>query len=299
MESLTLTLSGNLSQLQADYFPSIDLSGGDYVCGLIDFQTFNSIPNVDETNNLFHFGFENVENKPNENAIDQIDIVHLNSIENAVDAQNSNNNDENNDGKFYSVVPMNNNKTDRRKRRAVVANRKMQPLTAIKIPTGSYEVEHLARHLKKTLFKEGVELELESNKNTLKCEVMCSQPIDFTKPNSIGPLLGFRNNQALKPNQIHISQRPADILKVNVIRVECNIITGSYLNNRPSHTIHQFSPRVPPGYKIVEVPQNVIYFPVTVKYIHTLNLSVIDQENNFINFRGETITIRLHIKKVK
>lgn len=102
----------------------------------------------------------------------------------------------------------------------------------------------------------------------------------------------------MKPNQIHISQVSADILKISVIRVESNIITGSYINNRPSHTIHQFSPRVPPGYKIVEVPQNVIYFPNTVKNVHTLNISVIDQENNLINFRGETITIRLHIKKV-
>lgn len=288
MESITLTLTGASSQLQADYFPAIDLSAGNYVCGLIDFQTFNSIPNVDETNNLFYFGYENVFDKSrNENEIDQglIDIAPSNSTKNSVDAAN-----------FYSVEQPVNKTT--RKRRAVGASKNMLPLSCIQIPTGSYEVESLARYLKKALSQKKVELELESNKNTLKCEIMCSQPIDFTKPNSIGSLLGFRNNEALKPNRIHISQLPADILKVNVIRVECNIITGSYLNNRPSHTIHQFSPRVPPGYKIVEVPQNVIYFPVTVKNIRTLNLSIIDQENNIINFRGETITIRLHIKKV-
>lgn len=60
MSSITLTLTGNLSQLEAEYFPSIDLSDGDYVCGLIDFQTFNSIPNVDETNDLFYFGHESL-----------------------------------------------------------------------------------------------------------------------------------------------------------------------------------------------------------------------------------------------
>lgn len=298
MESRTLTLTGNSAQLQAEYFPSIDLSGGNYVCGLIDFQTFNSIPNIDETNNLFYFGYKNTEPKRDENEIDQepIDIVSLNSTENSVDKLNSY--DTINDSDSYSVeLHSNNNGT--RDTRAVNANKFGKlPLSCIEIPTGSYEVEDLAKYLKRALAVRGVKIELESNKNTLKCEIMCSQPIDFTKPNSIGTLLGFRSNLQLKPNQVHISQLPADILKVNVIRVECNIIAGSFLNNKPSHTIHQFSPRVPPGYKIIEAPQNVIYFPVTVKNIHTLNLTIIDQENNSINFRGETITVRLHIKKV-
>lgn len=57
MSSLTLTLTGNSSHLKADYFPPIDLSQGEYVCGLIDFQTFNSIPNIDEINNKFHYGY--------------------------------------------------------------------------------------------------------------------------------------------------------------------------------------------------------------------------------------------------
>lgn len=57
--ALTITLSGNSSVLTADYFPPIELSKDfDYVCGLVDFQTYNSIPNIDETNNLFHIGDE-------------------------------------------------------------------------------------------------------------------------------------------------------------------------------------------------------------------------------------------------
>lgn len=52
MASITLTLTGDSSLLSAQYCPSIDISDGDYVCGLIDFQTFNSIPNIDETNKL-------------------------------------------------------------------------------------------------------------------------------------------------------------------------------------------------------------------------------------------------------
>lgn len=294
MASITLTLTGNSSHLQAQYFPSIDLSDGNYVCGLIDFQTFNSIPNVDETNNLFYYGYENLKSNQNEtntenNEINQ-DFVSLDqqqltkeegfklqySVENELESDNA--------------------KKNRRKRAISVKTR--QPLTCIKIPTGSYEVTDITKYLKKILEKKKVVLELEANKNTLQCEIMCSQPIDFSKPNTIGPILGFRNNDSLEKNQLHISPLPAVILKINVIRIQCDIITSSYHNSELSHTIHEFSPRVSPGYKIIEVPQNVIYFPVTVKSIHALNLTVIDQNNHLINFRGETITARLHIKKL-
>lgn len=56
MTSLTLTLSGSSSDLSANYFPPIELNKKDeYVCGLVDFQTFMSIPNVTESNNRFYY----------------------------------------------------------------------------------------------------------------------------------------------------------------------------------------------------------------------------------------------------
>ena len=53
--SITRTLCGKTSVLTANYFPPIELAGN-FECALIDFITFNSIPNIDESNNLFHFG---------------------------------------------------------------------------------------------------------------------------------------------------------------------------------------------------------------------------------------------------
>lgn len=244
MSSITLTLTGNSSQSRAEYFPPIDLSdngsgGGEYVCGLVDFQTFNTIPNVDETNNMFYFGSEN-----------QSDIIAKNTTE----------------IKEYST------KTNEISKKVPTTGlspvKKLQPLNYIKIPTGSYDLEDLEQVIKKKLALHGVEFALTANKNTLQCEILCSQPINFTKPNTIGPLLGFRAKRILARNHTHISHHPADILRVNVVRIECNIIKGAYLNNQPAHTIYEFSPVVDPGYKIIEKPQNVIYFPVTVKSIH-------------------------------
>ncbi len=57
MESITLTLSEKTSVLEARYFPPLQLSiDKNYVLGLVEFFTFHSIPNVDESNNKFHVG---------------------------------------------------------------------------------------------------------------------------------------------------------------------------------------------------------------------------------------------------
>jgi len=53
--SITLTLIGNTSVLVADYFPPIELDQN-YQCALMSLDTYNSIPNVDVGNNLFHIG---------------------------------------------------------------------------------------------------------------------------------------------------------------------------------------------------------------------------------------------------
>lgn len=50
----TLTLSGNSSVLSTNYYPPIDVSDGEYYLGLINYQSFNTIPNIDETQNVFH-----------------------------------------------------------------------------------------------------------------------------------------------------------------------------------------------------------------------------------------------------
>lgn len=223
--SITLTLNGDSSVLTADYFPPLELNGK-YVCGLIDFQTYNSIPNIDEENNLFYIA----------------------------------------------------DKT-------------------FKIPEGSYEISDIEDYLRKELKSANYQAAfiLKANNNTLKSEITSTERIFFDKDNTIGPLLGFSKRE-LKANATHVSDLPVNIIQVNAIHIDCNIIHGSFINGQRAHTIHEFSPNVAPGYKIVEVPKNVIYLPVNVKRISSLTLEVCDQDGKLINFRGETITVRLHLK---
>lgn len=225
-DSLILTLTGNSSELQARFFPPIELSENkQYVIGLVELLTFNSIPNVDANNNKFHLVDDEV----------------------------------------------------------------------VTIPVGSYELEDIANYLKSVLEPRGVILTLKANNNTLQGIVKCNREIDFRPSDSIASILGFKP-QVLVADREHVSDLPVAILKINCLRVECNIATGAYINGQRVRTLHEFFPAVPPGYKIIEAPSQVIYLPLSVNCIDHLQVRVVDQDGDSINFRGEILTIRLHIK---
>ena len=168
----------------------------------------------------------------------------------------------------------------------------------IRLPIGSYEISDINSYIQKALEGSGITFSLSANNNTHKSTIDFKEVVDFKIKRSIAPLLGFPQ-LTLESGRTHVSSSPVKILKFNVLRVECNITTGAYINNQKVHTIHEFFPSVPPGYKIIEVPSKVIYQPICVSSINHIQLKIVDEHGDLINFRGETITIRLHIKALK
>lgn len=234
MSSLTVTVSGtDPSALVCTFFPQLELNGdGDWYVGLLDFTTYNSIPNV-------------VDGKNNEFPVQKGD-----------------------------------------------------EWTTIKLPTGAYEIDDIEAYLKHHLSPAN-KITLRPNNNTLQCELSSSLNVDFSRSqHSIGPMLGFIDTTVLEANKTYWSDAPVNIINVNTIKIRCNIVQGSYQNGENDHTLHSFYPTVEPGFKIVETPSNVIYLPINVQRIDNITLSVVDQNGETVNFRGEVITARLHLKRM-
>lgn len=230
--SLTFTLTGNESTQSVDFFPAVELDKSfSYEIGLLAFESYNSIPNIDSSNNKFYYE---------------------------------------NSGKY------------------------------IEIPEGTYEVASISSYLQSRilLVDPTYVIDLQTNNNTLKTSLKCNFPIDLTPNDSVGKLLGFASKK-LQANEELTSMEVVDIFKVNSVLVECNIATGSYINGRAAHAIFQFFPSVGAGFKLVEEPSPVIYLPVTTHTITNITLRVIDQQGRLVNFRGERITIRLHLRRVQ
>src|SRR5271156_2332119 len=115
--------------------------------------------------------------------------------------------------------------------------------------------------------------------------------IDFTVQNSLANLLGF--NATVIRSGINISPSIANIININSIYVNCDIIKGSYSNGSYSPVLFNFFPTVGPGYKIVQVPENIVYLPLATNQIMNVRIWLTDQNNNIIDFRGESINVRI------
>lgn len=170
----------------------------------------------------------------------------------------------------------------------------------INIPTGSYEITDIHNYVMKELqqHKPDTKFILGANNNTLKSEIFCSEEIDFTKPRSLATLLGFGENQKLEANKWHKSPDPVAINKVDIIRITCNIVKGSYRDGVEGHVLHEFYPTVGSGYKIVEKPNIVTYLPINkTNTLDEFYIRLEDQNGNLVNFRNENINIRVDIKQ--
>ena len=114
---------------------------------------------------------------------------------------------------------------------------------------------------------------------------------------TIGKVLGFKKDRVIGGNY-NEGDTTVNILSINSILVECSIIEGSYLNGRQEPIIYSFFPKCFPGEKIIETPKNLVYLPLIVKTINNINIKLKDNEGKLLNLRGETITIRMHLRKV-
>ena len=177
----------------------------------------------------------------------------------------------------------------------------------IKIPEGSYEIDDINNTIQHEMEKRGhydeinedYYINIAPNTNTLKSVLILEKgyQVDFNHQNSLARVLGFTG--AKYTEGFHESENVVDILRINSILVNIDIISGSYVNGTTKSTIYSFFPDVSPGYKIIESPVNLVYLPITLDTIDSLNVKITDQDYHLLNLRNEKLIIRFHIREAR
>ena len=169
----------------------------------------------------------------------------------------------------------------------------------INIPEGSYEIVDIQEYIQRIMKENGHEhnVTLEPNNNTLKSvlEISPNHKVDFTTANSIRTVLGF--NAQVYTAGYNESENIVNIIGVNSLRITSDIIGSSYSNGSTDNIIYSFFPSVGPGYKIIEVPVNLVYLPITMNTISAMETKLVDQNGKLMNLRGEELSIRFHIRE--
>ena len=173
----------------------------------------------------------------------------------------------------------------------------------VSLPTGSYEIAHIANEIRRQVGEDVYNGKmLERNDATLKAvfKLRPNYRVDFTQPSSIRTILGYDSRiVGGNKDKFYPGDRIVNILTVNTVFVNCDLINNSYNNGVLAPVIYSFFPNVAPGFKIVRNVENPIYLPVNKTQINNITVWLTDQNNNPLNFRGETVTIRFHLRRMK
>jgi len=170
--------------------------------------------------------------------------------------------------------------------------------TNISLPVGCYEITQINETIKELLEDKSSYFELVPNFLTLGSIITITNEqfkIDFNVDNTLATVLGFKKDRILT---VGVNKSPdiVNILEINSILVNCDIISGSYLNGSNSPVIYSFFPNVQPGGKIVQEPKTITFLSVNRDFVESIRIWLTDQNGKPIDFRGEKITLRITLK---
>ena len=178
----------------------------------------------------------------------------------------------------------------------------------ITISPGAYEVEKLNNEIKRiNIDKEhyteaNYSFKIKPNFSTLGSiiEISTQGPVTtFVPDDSVRDLLGFNKTTIFE--EYNLSPNLVDILSFDNIFLESNIARGMIFKGKRSGIIHNFTMDVDPGYKYIEKFSGGItwYMMESKDLISNVCFKLKNGNGHLVSFNGQSVTIRLSIKKIQ
>ena len=155
---------------------------------------------------------------------------------------------------------------------------------------GAYKVKQIDAEIKKPIKdNEAFNIIAQPEINRLGINILKDRfQVDRNHEHSITNFLGFTNNADPLAKGYHLADSSAVISNVHTVDLECNIIRGGVIKGEEKQIIYYIpSFTVPIGYKIIEQPHNINYFPLNTTLLDEITVRILDQGGNLINIPGE------------
>lgn len=175
----------------------------------------------------------------------------------------------------------------------------VDPVT-FELPSGAFELADISTEIKKKCATKNITFKLETIPYLFKCTIFSNYNIDFRPMynDKFHEILGFEP-KVYSADTTHLSQKSVQITDVTCIKVCPNLVKSSFVNDKPNQCLYTFYPEVDKGYRINIQSNPIIYLPLDplIKSIEKLEVRLLDQEGNPVNFFDEKVSLEFHIRK--
>ena len=120
----------------------------------------------------------------------------------------------------------------------------------------------------------------------------------FNEKSFFQTLLGFEPYWDYKPGVYTSDKIILNLNTVNKIHLKCDIIDGSIQDGIRQPILFSFVLDKPSGYKIFCEPETIHYKKINKSILNTVTFYLEDDNNEEVNFNGETLTFTLQMIKI-
>ena len=122
--------------------------------------------------------------------------------------------------------------------------------------------------------------------------------IRFDEKSFFSTVLGFPSGWDYKHYNEYPSQKILNLGSTIKIHLKCDVIDGSVVLGIRQPILFSFVLDKLPGYKVFSEPETIQYKKINKHVLNTITLYLEDDNNEEVDFNGETLTFTLKMNKI-
>ena len=142
---------------------------------------------------------------------------------------------------------------------------------------------------------------IERDNNTMKTKLIVGSEINalrFDEKSFFSTILGLTPYWDFKSHNEYVGEKIIYLSTIDKTQLKCDVIDGSLLNGVRQTTLYSFVLDKLPGYKVFSEPETINYKKINKSVLNTIPFYLEDDNNEEVNFNGETLTFTLQMIKI-